>query len=84
MLPAVVVYADATISMSTEFVMAQQEAFQEEAIDQDYAATTDDEDVADSDFSAPVSRRCLFCRAESERKGGPLMRSRVKNLLQMY
>ncbi len=30
-LPAVVVYADATVSMSTEFIVAQQEAFQEEA-----------------------------------------------------
>ena len=29
--PAVVVYADATVSMSTEFIVAQQEAFQEEA-----------------------------------------------------
>ena len=30
-LPAVVVYADATVSMSTEFIVAQQEAFQEDA-----------------------------------------------------
>ena len=30
-LPAVVVYADATISMSTEFIVAQQEAFREDA-----------------------------------------------------
>jgi nucleotide-binding universal stress UspA family protein len=29
--PAVVVYADATVSMSTEFIVAQQEAFQEDA-----------------------------------------------------
>jgi nucleotide-binding universal stress UspA family protein len=29
-LPAVVVYADATVSMSTEFIVAQQEAFQED------------------------------------------------------
>jgi len=30
-LPAVVVYADATVSMSTEFIVAQQEAFREDA-----------------------------------------------------
>jgi nucleotide-binding universal stress UspA family protein len=30
-LPAVVVYADATVSMSTEFIVAQQEAFQDDA-----------------------------------------------------
>ena len=30
-LPAVVVYADATVSMSTEFIVAQQEAFQEDS-----------------------------------------------------
>ncbi len=30
-LPAVVVYADATVSMSTEFIVAQQEAFQQDA-----------------------------------------------------
>jgi nucleotide-binding universal stress UspA family protein len=30
-LPPVVVYADATVAMSTEFIVAQQEAFQEEA-----------------------------------------------------
>jgi nucleotide-binding universal stress UspA family protein len=30
-LPAVVVYADATVSMSTEFIVAQQETFQEDA-----------------------------------------------------
>lgn len=30
-LPAVVVYADATVSMSTEFIVAQQDAFQEDA-----------------------------------------------------
>jgi len=30
-LPAVVVYADATVSMSTEFIVAQQEAFEEDA-----------------------------------------------------
>ena len=30
-LPAVVVYADATVSMSTEFIVAQQDAFAEEA-----------------------------------------------------
>ncbi len=30
-LPAVVVYADATVSMSTEFIVAQQEAFKEDA-----------------------------------------------------
>ena len=30
-IPAVVVYADATVSMSTEFIVAQQEAFQEDA-----------------------------------------------------
>jgi len=30
-LPAVVVYADATVSMSTEFIVAQQQAFQEDA-----------------------------------------------------
>jgi len=30
-LPAVVVYADATVSMSTEFIVAQQESFQEDA-----------------------------------------------------
>ena len=30
-MPAVVVYADATVSMSTEFIVAQQEAFQEDA-----------------------------------------------------
>jgi nucleotide-binding universal stress UspA family protein len=29
--PAVIVYADATVSMSTEFIVAQQEAFQEDA-----------------------------------------------------
>jgi nucleotide-binding universal stress UspA family protein len=29
--PAVVVYADATVSMSTEFIVAQQEAFQQDA-----------------------------------------------------
>jgi nucleotide-binding universal stress UspA family protein len=30
-IPAVVVYADATVSMSTEFIVAQQQAFQEDA-----------------------------------------------------
>jgi len=30
-IPAVVVYADATVSMSTEFIVAQQDAFQEDA-----------------------------------------------------
>ncbi|MGH7129998.1 MAG: hypothetical protein ACREIV_15615, partial [Planctomycetaceae bacterium] len=30
-MPAVVVYADATVSMSTEFIVAQQEAFQDDA-----------------------------------------------------
>jgi nucleotide-binding universal stress UspA family protein len=30
-IPAVIVYADATVSMSTEFIVAQQEAFQEDA-----------------------------------------------------
>lgn len=30
-IPAVIVYADATVSMSTEFIVAQQQAFQEDA-----------------------------------------------------
>jgi nucleotide-binding universal stress UspA family protein len=39
-LPAVVVYADATVSMSTEFIVAQQQAFQEDAqsVEADFAA----------------------------------------------
>lgn len=41
-LPAVVVYADATVSMSTEFIVSQQEAFQEDArsVEASFAART--------------------------------------------
>jgi nucleotide-binding universal stress UspA family protein len=47
-LPAVVVYADATVSMSTEFIVAQQEAFQEEAkgIEQAFARRVGDTALA--------------------------------------
>jgi len=68
-LPAVVVYADATVSMSTEFIVAQQEAFQEDsrAIEQAFRSRVEptglafewsNEDIGDEPTMRAASTWC--------------------------
>jgi nucleotide-binding universal stress UspA family protein len=55
-MPAVVVYADATVSMSTEFIAAQQEAFQEDlkAVESKFRARVERTKVANEWSNADI------------------------------
>ena len=72
-IPAVIVYADATVSMSTEFIVAQQEAFQEDAkaVEAAFRARAERAGVAYewSTTSTPAtSRRCAPPRRSQRRR----------------